>query len=469
MTRGTAEAHRTSYMRGTSQLPLYPALPDDIIIRPVALVRHRCHQPADRPRPARAATDPLPPAADAPAPADEPAYWLEPEKTDGQGFAPAAWTIRSSRKKCHEKNDGQDQHGGPERHCKQPEHHDLLRIGDPTRHRAKTAPDSAALVVAVIRVSSSHPDRAAVARAASVLQRGGLVAFPTETVYGLGANALQESAVARIFAAKGRPSYNPLIIHVADVHGARALATDWPDIAEQCAAAFWPGPLTLVLPKQSRVSHIVSAGLQTVAVRIPAHPVAQALLHAADLPVAAPSANRSTQVSPTTAAHVEKSLGAAVDLILDGGPTRVGIESTVLDVSGRVPVLLRPGGISKEQLEALIGPVTLHQGHNASQARRSPGMLDRHYAPRAEFRLFTGGSEPETVPANTGALLLTSQLAVQHPVDMPADPAEYARRLYAELHRLDDLGCELILVERVPQAPEWAGVRDRLRRAAHRG
>lgn len=322
--------------------------------------------------------------------------------------------------------------------------------------------------MSIIQVDPGRPNAAAIERAAAVLRAGGLVAFPTETVYGLGANALDPAAVAKIFAAKGRPSYNPLIVHVADVAAARSLAAVWTEVADTCAAAFWPGPLTLVVAKHPSVPDAVTAGLPTVALRVPAHPVARALLDAAVLPVAAPSANRSTELSPTAAEHVQKGLEAAVDLILDGGPAPVGIESTVLDVSGSVPVLLRPGSISQAALERAIGPVVLpSRGHAAGEARPSPGMLDRHYAPRGELRLLTPCGVLDARPdRTTGALLLGARLDVQYAVCMPTDPAGYAQRLYAELHRLDDLGCDLILVERVPETPEWAGVRDRLARAA---
>jgi L-threonylcarbamoyladenylate synthase len=329
-----------------------------------------------------------------------------------------------------------------------------------------------------ITVDPSAPAAAALARAAAVLRRGGLVAFPTETVYGLGANALDADAVRRIFAAKGRPSYNPLIAHVADAAAARELVTAWPDAAEQLAAAFWPGPLTLVLPKRAIVPDVVTAGLDTVAVRVPAHPVAHALLVAAALPIAAPSANRFTQLSPTTAAHVERALGEGVDLILDGGPTSVGIESTVLDLSGARPVLLRPGSIALEELERIVGPLERPMAAGAAEAPRpSPGMLDRHYAPRAELRIFDQASREDAIERaqraaaegrTVGALLLAPLDApIAHPVAMPHDPTGYAAALYATLHELDALGCDLVLVEAVPAGGAWAGVRDRLQRAAH--
>lgn len=314
-------------------------------------------------------------------------------------------------------------------------------------------------------------------RAADLLRSGGLVAFPTETVYGLGANALDAGAVERIFAVKRRPPRNPLIVHVADAAGAKRYASAWPEAAERLAAAFWPGPLTLVLPKRPEVPDIVTAGLDTVGLRVPSHPVALALLREADLPVAAPSANRSTQLSPTTAEHVAKGLGDAVDLILDGGPTSVGIESTVVDLSGSRPALLRPGAISRDELESIVQSVDAPAGRDeAAAAPRSPGLLGRHYAPRAELRLFDADGRADAVEiareavasgSTVGALLLHPfDAPVQHPLVMPEQPSEYARRLYAALHSLDDLECSVILAELPPDQPGWAAVRDRLRRAA---
>lgn len=327
-------------------------------------------------------------------------------------------------------------------------------------------------------VDPSRPDPDAIARAAAALKAGGLVAFPTETVYGLGAHALDPDAVARIFAAKGRPDYNPLIVHVADAEAARGLAAEWSDAAERLAAAFWPGPLTLVVPKAGRVPDVVTAGLPSVALRVPAHPVARALLEAAGLPVAAPSANRSTEVSPTTAAHVEKSLGDRVELILDGGPTPVGIESTVVSLTGDAPLVLRPGTVSVDELRAVVPGVALAEARAERDAPRlSPGMLDRHYAPRGEVRLFRAEERARVQDdvylaalggREVGAVVFTAlQAPVARQVALPPDPTEYARGLYAALHALDDAGCDLILVEGVPEGAAWDGVRDRLRRAAH--
>ncbi|HLL45500.1 MAG TPA: L-threonylcarbamoyladenylate synthase [Longimicrobiaceae bacterium] len=329
-----------------------------------------------------------------------------------------------------------------------------------------------------LAVDPRSPDPAAIRRAAGTLRRGGLVAFPTETVYGLGANALDPEAVARIFAAKGRPSYNPLIVHLADADAARALAAEWSAAAERLAERFWPGPLTLVVPRRAAVPDAVTAGLPSVALRVPAHPVAQALLREAGIPVAAPSANRSTEVSPTTAAHVERSLGGRVALILDGGPTPVGIESTVVGLAGTVPTLLRPGTVSIEELRDAVGPVVLpSHGPGGTGARPSPGMLDRHYAPRAALRAAGRDALVEELRDRSGTGGRTAVLSLggapnlpaADVVAMPRDAREYAARLYATLHRLDDEGFERILVELPPDTPEWAGVRDRLRRASHPG
>ncbi len=283
--------------------------------------------------------------------------------------------------------------------------------------------------------------------AVDILRRGGLVAFPTETVYGLGANAADPLAVRRIFAAKGRPATNPLIVHVASATIAKRYAADWPAMADQLAQAFWPGPLTIVLPRDARIADEVSAGRGTVGLRVPDHAVALELLAAFDGPVAAPSANRANHVSPTTADHVRAELGDRVDLILDGGPCAVGIESTVVDLTGATPALLRPGGISREQLEAVVGPVAIVHGSAAS-----PGQGSRHYAPvTPAYRIERG----EPVPA--GGVLLRCV----------GDPATYARRLYARLRELDGTA-EAIYVEMPPDVAGWAAVRDRLGRATLR-
>ena len=289
------------------------------------------------------------------------------------------------------------------------------------------------------------------------------MAFPTETVYGLGAVATNDAAVARVYRAKGRPAHNPLIVHVADLAGARAIAR-FDERAERVAAAFWPGPLTLVLPRAdgAPLSRVATAGLDTVAVRIPAHPVARALLEAVLLPLAAPSANPSGLVSPTTAAHVAADLGAAVDLVLDGGPCPVGVESSVLDLSREAPRLLRPGGLDRAALERLVGPLAEHADEILP---RSPGQLASHYAPRLPLRL-------EALEVGPGEALLAfgpdpppGGVAVRN-LSPAGDPAEAARNLFAMLRELDASGAVGIAVMPIPAEGLGEAVRDRLRRAA---
>ena len=289
-------------------------------------------------------------------------------------------------------------------------------------------------------------------RAAAILRRGGLVAFPTETVYGLGANALNREAVLRIYTAKGRPSTSPLIIHISSFAMLHAVVETWPAAAQRLAERFWPGPLTLVLRKRADVPHEVTAGLDTVGVRMPAHPVAQKLIRRAGVPVAAPSANRFTQISPTTAEHVRASLGSSIDMILDGGPTTVGIESTVLSLAGEGPVLLRPGMVSQAEIEAIAGPISTGVSAQAHEPHASPGLHAKHYAPRTLFYLLTSCA---ALPSGRGKVLR-----------MPADPEGYAASLYAELHTADAEGWDWIAVEEPPRSPEWDGIRDRLTRAA---
>jgi L-threonylcarbamoyladenylate synthase len=290
-----------------------------------------------------------------------------------------------------------------------------------------------------------------VEHAARLIRAGRLVAFPTETVYGLGANALDEAAVERIFAAKGRPRTSPLIVHVDSVEMARALASHWPDAAETLAQRYWPGPLTLVVPKRAEIPDVVTAGLPTVGLRMPAHPLALELIHAAGVPIAAPSANRFTELSPTIAEHVPDTLA---DYVLDGGPARVGIESTVLSLVGR-PQLLRPGVIPLPEIEALIGPVAVRAAPEAGP-HESPGMHPHHYRPATPLYLLGPGEQP---PAGNGAWLRIGR-------EMPADAREYAAVLYETLHRLDRRRLHWIAVERPPATAEWAGVLDRLVRAA---
>jgi L-threonylcarbamoyladenylate synthase len=328
----------------------------------------------------------------------------------------------------------------------------------------------------VFRVQSPAADREVIHRAAAVVRAGGLVAFPTETVYGLGANALDPAAVARIFAAKGRPPNNPIIVHVANTAQGRELAAEWPPLAERLAEQFWPGPLTLVLRKQTNVPDIVTAGAATVGVRIPAHPIALALVETAGLPIAAPSANRSNGISPTTAEHVQKSVGDAVDVILDSGPTPGGLESTVLNLTASPPRILRPGLVSPAEIEAVIGPI--QRGAIASpdltQSLPSPGQLPRHYAPRAPMEcLATGGQARVELLAAGGIRVGWLSLdGAAHPISgvtmvaMPANAADYAAQLYAALHTLDDLGVDQIVVDLPPDDENWLAVRDRLRRGS---
>jgi L-threonylcarbamoyladenylate synthase len=289
-----------------------------------------------------------------------------------------------------------------------------------------------------------------IARAAELIRAGRLVAFPTETVYGLGANALDESAVARIFAAKGRPRQSPLIVHVASIGMARDLAAEWLPAADALTRRYWPGPLTLVVPKRPAIPDIVTAGLPTVALRMPAHPIALELIRLAGVPIAAPSANRFTELSPTAAAHIPEALA---DFTLEGGLAAVGIESTVLSLAG-APTLLRPGVIPHTELESIVGPIAAGPA-NPGGPHASPGMHARHYRPRTPLYL---GAEPRE---GRGVIL-----RIGH--EMPAEPRAYAAALYATLHHLDALALDWIAVEPPPDTPDWSGVLDRLRRAAEK-
>ncbi len=297
------------------------------------------------------------------------------------------------------------------------------------------------------------------------MRRGELVAFPTETVYGLGADALNERAVARIFEVKGRPSTSPVIVHIGNHQMVERVAASWSEAARILAEQFWPGPLTLVVPKSGVVPDIVTAGLPTVGIRMPAHPVALALLEAAQIPVAAPSANRFTQLSPTNAEHVRRGLGDAVDFLLDGGPCQVGIESTVLSLAGDTPALLRPGGISRKQIEELIGPVR-SAAASPEGPHASPGMHPRHYSPRTRLILVPNGETPSSGRGCYLQLRTSAAMAAEKTIVMPSEAAEYAARLYHVLHALDDGTYDWIAVETPPATGEWEAVLDRLRRAA---
>jgi L-threonylcarbamoyladenylate synthase len=301
------------------------------------------------------------------------------------------------------------------------------------------------------------------ARAAVALRSGRVVAFPTETVYGLGANALDATAVARIYEIKRRPGTNPLIVHVSSEAMARSVVKHWPEEASRLAARWWPGPLSIVLEKSEQVPDVVTAGLGTVAVRMPSHPVALELIRLAGVPVAAPSANRFTELSPTTAEHVRKGLGDAVDLIVDGGPCQVGIESTVVSLAASPAVLLRPGMISREQLEGVLGAVDVHLTRQGAQP--SPGLHPRHYRPRTPVVLVDAR---DAVPAGRGVLLGWTRRNEVEMIVMPGEAGEYAAALYETLHRVDGQGFEWIAVERPPESAVWSGILDRLERAAWR-
>ncbi len=349
----------------------------------------------------------------------------------------------------------------------------------------------------VVTVDVRHPDPAVIAEAALLIRAGELVAFPTETVYGLGANALDPDAVGRIFETKGRPAWNPVIVHVADTAQARVLAANWPTSAARLAERCWPGPLTLVVPRSSIIPNVVAAGGDTVGLRMPAHRVALALIEAAGCPIAAPSANRFTQVSPTTAGHVLTSLGNSPGLVLDGGPCTVGIESTVVDCTEDAVSILRPGMIGINALtDALEGmdivvrnarPQHLSgctRGGGTGEeipAPRSPGMTRRHYAPHADVWLFYPTDQERIATALVAYMSGQSSrrpvVGLLRSVDfgdlpmtvvrMPDDPAQYAQELYAALHEADARGASIVFIEMPPAGAEWDGIRDRLTRASH--
>lgn len=307
------------------------------------------------------------------------------------------------------------------------------------------------------------------------LKSGGLAAIPTETVYGLAANALDAQAVSGIFRAKGRPSHNPLIVHVDGISMARRLTSHWTPLAQKLADAFWPGPLTLVVDKAPDIPEIVTAGGSTVALRWPGHAFMQAVIRECAFPLAAPSANRSNRLSPTTALHVREAFGEEVPIVVDGGAASVGIESTVVDCTGEQPAILRPGMLHAAEIEAACG-IPVHT--STAPAGRSPGQLPIHYAPRAELELTRVDSptdwkhelEKRNWPVRESRILLYTDiprdLPSDHVVVIPEDPEAYARALYAELHECDRKGLKHILVEIPPEGPEWVGILDRLHRAA---
>ncbi len=335
-------------------------------------------------------------------------------------------------------------------------------------------------------VDANAPDEAAMRDAADVLRSGGLVAFPTETVYGLGGRALDDASIGRIFAAKGRPSHHPLIAHVLGEDEARALASTWSDTAATLVRAFWPGPLTLVVPRAANVPAALAGGGPTVALRAPENAVARALLRALGEPIAAPSANRYQTLSPTTAAHVLRSLDGRIDLVLDGGPCAAGIESTVLDLCGDVPRLLRPGAVDPSALRRVVGAIeTESHAVDDDEMRPSPGMDARHYAPRGELRVVEGReraiaeAQREAQTGNAVGLVLRRNAASSEVASLPAglaatviveqledDPVAYARAIFAVLHGIDDRNAEVIVVEAVPDDEAWWAVADRLERGS---
>jgi L-threonylcarbamoyladenylate synthase len=333
------------------------------------------------------------------------------------------------------------------------------------------------LIAEVLPTHTPELFAAAVRRAAELLRAGEVVALPTETVYGLAANALNPPAVGRIFKIKGRPARNPIIVHVASAAMAKRCVADWPPLAERLARAFWPGPLTLVLPRAKEIPAVVTAGGPTVGVRWPSHPFIQAVIRACGFPLAAPSANPSNRVSPTTAEHVRKHLGHKIPLIVDGGQSQIGIESTVLDPSVLPPRLLRPGMIHEQALLAVTGELAVGPSESP-EVLKSPGLLRKHYSPKAKLVVWSWRDEAELRERSAACGVRSSRVHVIAHTHIPSgaglgrvsviphDPAAFARALYAELHQSDEAGAALIVVEALPDAPEWRAVADRLRRAA---
>jgi L-threonylcarbamoyladenylate synthase len=327
-----------------------------------------------------------------------------------------------------------------------------------------------ALIMAQAKTRVRTADAEAIAEAARRLAAGGLVAFPTETVYGLGANATDGAAIARLYAAKGRPAFNPLIAHVASAAAARKLAR-FDAAATRLADAFWPGPLTLVLPKaaQCPVADLATAGLDSIAVRVPAHPIAQDILRSFDGPVVAPSANRSGHISPTTAAHVLADLGGRIDLIVDGGATPVGVESTIVACLG-APALLRPGGIAREAVERVLGEPLADASarSDGKNTPRAPGMLASHYAPRTPLRLDAKAVAPDEALLAFGPQLAEGAKVAMKMLNLStrSDPIEAAANLFSHLRALDAVGATAIAVMPIPDDGLGEAINDRLRRAA---
>lgn len=305
---------------------------------------------------------------------------------------------------------------------------------------------------------------ALILQAAEILKSGNLVALPTETVYGLGARADSAEAILKIYEAKGRPSYNPLIVHFHSI----AQIQNWltlPSLAEKLGKKFWPGPLTLIVPSSNKIVKEARAGLDTVAIRIPNHPLALELLKAVDLPLAAPSANRSGHISPTQATHVQQSLGNKVSMVLDGGSCEVGLESTVLDLTSNPPRILRPGRVSKEEIEKEIGPVELFDPLlKKDEALISPGLLEKHYAPESKVFLLSKEEILNWKDKNSGLLTYSfSDIRFSNQINLPDSPKEYAASLYSALYNLENCG-QTILIEKPPLSPEWTAILNRLSR-----
>lgn len=331
-------------------------------------------------------------------------------------------------------------------------------------------------------LATDTPERfdAAVERAVAALRAGEVVALPTETVYGLAANAWNADAVRRIFEIKGRPAHNPVIVHVDSPELARDCVSSWPETAEKFARAFWPGPLTLVLPRGERIPDVVTAGGETVAVRLPSHPFIRAVIREAGFPLAAPSANRSNEISPTTAEHVVASLGDRLPFVVDGGLSQVGIESTVLDLSVHPPRVLRPGMIHQNALRAVLGKLD-DVGPETSGKLKSPGGLPRHYAPKATLIVLRWEDEADLLDQarrrgiDPGRTIVIAHRRPPAPGIwmevhlIPHDADAYGRALYDELHRCDAAQADWIIVEAVPPTPEWRAIADRLHRASHAG
>lgn len=338
----------------------------------------------------------------------------------------------------------------------------------------------------ILIIDKNNPEKDKLAYAADILQNGGLVAFPTETVYGIGANALDSDAVANIFKAKGRPSDNPLIVHIADKIDIDKLISIRPPVTDKLIDNFWPGPLTLIMPKSNIIPHIVTAGLDTVAVRMPSHPVAKALIALSGVPVAAPSANSSGKPSPTCAGHVIEDLYGKVDVIIDSGSVEVGLESTVLDITSPTPVILRPGGITFEQLDKLLGKVeiyTANKNSNTDQTPRSPGMKYKHYAPKAEVIVFDGRVEQVVEEINnlaqanekkgikTGIMATSETQHLYNTADVIAmgsrkNPETIALNLFYTLRCFDQRNVQVILAEAIENRGIGMAVMNRLIRAA---